>query len=458
MHMTTMRSLTSSRRGGFRLGVVVIVAVASLVGAGLTLASDSPTITIVSGSPFGTGDDQASPFSIAFSPNGQFIATSNLSSGLGSDLGIFTVAANGTLTAGVGALLGGPGTVSAQQTMFSPNGQFVAVSESSDSNPPTAAWRSSPSTTRTATWGRSRTPRSALVASPTGWRSAPTVSSSPPPTTIDGTVSVFSVASDGELTQVTGSPFATTSGDSPYGLAFSPDGSELAVTLPGQNELEVFTVSSAGALTSTGTPVSTGAGTDPFPVVWSPLGDLVATGNQGGSSSVSMFSVGSGGALTLLSGYPENLGSYAGYLAFSPDGGLLAVDGPSRVKHNASSVGVYSVSSAGALTELSGSPYLPTGEFGPDPVAFSPGGGLLAAAVTGYRRELCLDVHRGRRPPRRRPARRDNDNPVTTSSTTMPTTTTPPTNVAGPQRPPRPHRRRPVAHPHLPVPCYRTSR
>jgi 6-phosphogluconolactonase len=415
-----MRSLARFRRRGLRLGVAVIVGVASLVGAGLTLASDSPTITIVSGSPFGTGFDGDSPYSIAFSPNGQFIATSNLNGGTGANLGIFTVASNGTLTPGVGAYLGGHGTVEPQQTMFSPNGKFVAVSETDagsgqnsvaifgvDSSGNLTAVPNSPFSTGHDPYGMAFTPNGDFLAT-TNY--------------LDGTVSVFSVAADGELTQVTGSPFATASNDEDYGLAFSPDGSELAVTLPGQNEVEVFSVSSAGALTSTGAPVSTGTNTEPYPVAWSPLGNLLATGNQNGSSSVSMFSAGSGGALTLLSGYPVNLGSYAGYLAFSPDGGLLAVDGPTMGSSSqTSSVGVYSVSTAGTLTQLSGSPYLPTGEFGPDPLAFSPGGGLLAAAVTGTAESYVSTFTVV-------PAASAGQ----TGTTTTPVTTTPPTNVAGP--------------------------
>jgi hypothetical protein len=142
---------------------------------------------------------------------------------------------------------------------------------------------------------------------------------------------------------------------------------------------------------------------------------------------VSMFSVSAGGALTLLSGYPVNLGSYSDYLAFSPDGGLLAVDGPSEGSSpQTSSVGVYSVSSAGALTQLSGSPYLPTGEFGPDPVAFSPNGGLLAAAVTGTAESY---VSTFTVTPAAAAQTGTTTTPVTTTTTT---TTTPPTNVAGP--------------------------
>jgi outer membrane protein OmpA-like peptidoglycan-associated protein/Tol biopolymer transport system component len=409
------------------------VVVASLAGAGLTLASDAPTVTLVAGSPFGTGFSGDSPYGIAFSPDGQFIATSNLNGGTGANLGIFTVNSDGSLVPGVGAFLGGHGSIEPEQTMFSPNGKFVAVSETDagsgdnqvavfgvDSNGNLAAVSGSPFSTGRDPYGMAFSPNGDFLATANY---------------LDGTVSVFSVASDGVLSQVSGSPFATTSSDTPYGLAFSPDGTELAVTLPSADDVEVFSVSAAGALTANGTPVSAGSGTVPHPVVWSPTGNLVATGNTGGSSSVSMFSVGSGGALTLLSGYPENVGSYADYLAFSPDGGLLAVDGPTQGSGPpyTNSIGVYAVGSGGGLTQLTGSPYLPGGEFGPDPLAFSPGGGLLAAAVTGTAQS---EVSSFTVVPAAAPVQNTTTTPATTTpatTTTTPTTTTPPpNNVKGP--------------------------
>ena len=60
-------------------------------------------------------------------------------------------------------------------------------------------------------------------------------------------------------------------------------------------------------------------------------------------------------------------------MAFSPAGGLLAT-----ANLSADSVSVFAVGSGGALTQVTGSPFA-TGS-GPASVAFSPGGGLLATA------------------------------------------------------------------------------
>jgi hypothetical protein len=88
---------------------------------------------------------------------------------------------------------------------------------------------------------------------------------------------------------------------------------------------------------------------------------------------VSVFSVSSAGALTPVSGSPFATGAGADSVAFSPSGGLLAI-----ANYNGRTVSVFSVGSAGALTQVSGSPFM-TGVT-PQSVAFSPSGGLLATA------------------------------------------------------------------------------
>jgi hypothetical protein len=94
---------------------------------------------------------------------------------------------------------------------------------------------------------------------------------------------------------------------------------------------------------------------------------------------VSVFSVNvSTGALTPVSGSPFTTGVGLMSVAFSPSGRLLAAANAGD-KGVGSTVSVFSVNvSTGALTPVSGSPFA-TGA-GPVSVAFSPSGGLLAAA------------------------------------------------------------------------------
>ena len=88
---------------------------------------------------------------------------------------------------------------------------------------------------------------------------------------------------------------------------------------------------------------------------------------------MSVFSVGSGGALTPVAGSPFGTGSAPESVAFSPSGGLLAT-----ANFSDSTVSVFSVGSGGALTPVAGSPF-GTGS-APRSAAFSPSGGVLATA------------------------------------------------------------------------------
>ena len=136
-----------------------------------------------------------------------------------------------------------------------------------------------------------------------------------------GTVSVFSVGSDGALTPVSGSPFAT--GTGPFSVAFSPGGGLLATANEFDGTVSVFSVASGGALTPvSGSPFATGTG--PFSVAFSPGGGLPATANEF-DGTVSVFSVGPGGALTPVTGSPFGTGIGPVSVAFSPGGGLLAI-------------------------------------------------------------------------------------------------------------------------------------
>ncbi len=154
-------------------------------------------------------------------------------------------------------------------------------------------------------------------------------------------------------------------------MAFSPSGGLLATANVAARTVSVFSVGSGGALTPVaGSPFATGS--FPVSVAFSATGGLLATANEGGNT-VSVFSVGSGGALTAVAGSPFATGSEPASVAFSASGGLLAT-----ANEGGNTVSVFSVGSGGALTAVAGSPFA-TGS-NPISVAFSPSGGLLATA------------------------------------------------------------------------------
>ena len=183
-------------------------------------------------------------------------------------------------------------------------------------------------------------------------------------------MSVFSVASDGALTQVNGSPFAS-GGNGPSSVAFSPHRGLLAVTNFGvggnppllDNRLSVFSVASDGALTAVnGSPFTTGDGA--VSVAFSPSGRLLATANGGESgtaftgNTVSVFSVAPNGALTQVDGSPFTTGNAPISVAFSAGAELLAT-----ANGGDSTVTVYALTgSAQAATLVTDSTGLPPGK------------------------------------------------------------------------------------------------
>ena len=238
------------------------------------------TLSQAGGSPFATGARDT--VSVAFSPNGRLLAATSLLSPVldgPSRVSVFSVGPGGVL-----APRRRPGAVSAPL-------------------PPVSG---SPSATGPSPVSVAFSPSGGLLATANAG---------------DNTVSVFSVASDGALTQVSGSPFAT--GTGPTSVAFSPGGALLAVTNFGlggdqpslENTVSVFSVASDGALTPvSGSPFTTGNG--PGSVAFSPSGRLLATANTGEigvpgftGNTVSVFSVASGGALTQVSGSPFTTGN-----------------------------------------------------------------------------------------------------------------------------------------------------
>lgn len=195
-------------------------------------------------------------------------------------------------------------------------------------------------------------------------------------------VELISVAGDGRLAQATPMPKLPLD-DETDTVAFSPSGRFL-VAGEQSGRLYAFAVAATGALSRVAQrPVST-HGSEPRSLAFSPGGRFLAVGDYA-SSTVAMLSMSSAGTLAGVPGSPfrSGAGGSPDAVSFSPDGRLLAV-----ANSNGSDVSVFSVARSGRLgshEKLRSFTPRPGGypSLGPADAVFSPDGRLLAVANYG---------------------------------------------------------------------------
>ena len=154
-------------------------------------------------------------------------------------------------------------------------------------------------------------------------------------------ISVFSIdASSGALTPVANSPFSI--GLSPLNMRLTPSGNFLYVTASGQQNglIAGFSVTS-GALTLAG--LTNSDGINPFGLAIDPSGTFLYAGNTS-SNSISIFKISSSGALTEVPGSPLNSYNDPVSLLLDPKGQFLYV-----ADQAANNVAVYSITSGTGL-------------------------------------------------------------------------------------------------------------
>lgn len=188
-------------------------------------------------------------------------------------------------------------------------------------------------------------------------------------------VTVWSVQSDGTLSSI--GNYST--GCESYGIAYSTDNTQLAVTCySNSGTLQTYTVNSNGSLTLANTyPV----GTYPEDVKYSPVSSylgsnrfLVVTNNS--SDNINVFQVNGDNTLTEVSQSPFTTGSSPKASQYSPDGKFVAV-----ANYSSNNVNVFSVDpTSGNLTEISGSPFFIADNYYPTDLAYSPDGKYLSVA------------------------------------------------------------------------------
>jgi 6-phosphogluconolactonase len=199
----------------------------------------------------------------------------------------------------------------------------------------------------------------------------------------DNTISVFKVnSSTGSLTPAAGNPFVVTgSNPSPDAVAFSPDGSLLAVANVNTSTVSVYRVDeTTGALTEVdGSPFGAD-GQATLSVAFSPSGKFVAVANgatDNDDGNVVIMPVMSTGALGKPISFTSDFFFYPRYVQFDPSGRWLAVADTLE-----SAVVMLAVDPAsGALSAPD--PLAFTGDYDIESLAFNPSGGLLATSDPG---------------------------------------------------------------------------
>jgi len=180
------------------------------------------------------------------------------------------------------------------------------------------------------------------------------------PTTSPGTISAYTVKSDGTLATV-GSNVAA--GANPIAMTMDPSGKFLFVVNQSSNNVSVYSIGSPGSLTQvSGSPFATG--TAPLPpsnALPAPAGVAVSAGNfvyiaNQGQDTISAFTLNTTtGKLTPVAGSPFAAGT-------SPSG-LGALHTTSNVdvlfsaNQGSNNVSVFNINTDGSLAEVTGSPY-----------------------------------------------------------------------------------------------------
>jgi 6-phosphogluconolactonase (cycloisomerase 2 family) len=168
---------------------------------------------------------------------------------------------------------------------------------------------------------------------------------------VEGTVTVFSIGSKGDLTLV-GAPFSLGAGATPSSIVVGRNGGSIYVADTAHNAVLAFTVQSGGALAPiNGSPFAAGAA--PAGLGIDPQGALLFVANSG-SNNVSAYVIDAGsGALGAVTGSPFATGG-TGPSAVAVDSTDSFVYVTDQTSHD---IAAFSISATGALKPLPGSPF-----------------------------------------------------------------------------------------------------
>lgn len=148
----------------------------------------------------------------------------------------------------------------------------------------------------------------------------------------------------------------------PHAIAVSPKGDLLFTANPAEGTVTVFSIGSKGDLTLVGAPVFLGAGATPNAVVVGRDGRFLYVADTAHNAVLGLAI--QNGTLTAINGSPFAAGAAPGGLGIDPQGSLLFA-----ANAGSNNVSAYVIdASSGALGQVTGSPFA-TGGIGPSAVA-----------------------------------------------------------------------------------------
>jgi YVTN family beta-propeller protein len=273
--------------------------------AAFTINANTGALTPVPDSPFVYGSPNTNPFgiSLAVTPNGQFLYAGDGGNGTSGDIWGFSIGSNGALTPLTGSPFASTGSVDGINVTR--DGKYLAAAQGA---------------------------------------------------TLDG-VATFSIGSGGALTAVEGSPFST-GGDTAYvdincasDLLFASDATSGETT-----EVSVETITNGALSAITDSPFTFSVGGNSNVGVLSPNGTFLFVSNQQ-SNTVTSLNVAAGGSLAEVTGSPfVNSGTGMPTLMGTNQAGtLLYVVNDGHTNDN--TVSAFTIGGDGGLTLVSGSPF-----------------------------------------------------------------------------------------------------
>ena len=260
--------------------------------------TDRGGLTPVPDSPFGSGGTAGFGISLAATPNGRFLYAGNGGSG---NISAFRIASKGALVP-IGSVPAG-GTPDGMKV--SPSGKVLGVAlANSDS---VAMFRIGSDGRLTAVSNSPFAAGDFGIANDVDINCKSNRLFDPKATAVGTTVAVFTIAPDGALSPIAGSPFTFARGtDSSVGV-LSPDNQHLFVSNQGSDEITVLDVASGGSLTQeSGSPFAIPLGFFPAGMGTNREGDLLYVTNA--DQTVSGFHIDSDGGLTPVTGSPFSTG------------------------------------------------------------------------------------------------------------------------------------------------------